>query len=55
MNADTFYEFFKDALGYLGCSWGDKELATVWIEGNEIKFAYKGKTASFSIGKAELK
>ena len=43
MNADEFYEDFKDALKYLGLSWGQKDLAQVWLEGGSFCLAYGGR------------
>lgn len=43
MNADEFYEDFKDALKYLGLSWGQKDLAKVWFEGGSFCLTYGGR------------
>lgn len=49
VNAETFYENFKDALDYLSVSWGDMDSVTVYLNGNKIVFAYGGKSASMTI------
>lgn len=49
MNAETFYEYFKDALVYLDVSWGDKADVTVYLDGTKLVFEYCGKTASVNL------
>jgi hypothetical protein len=49
MNADDFYEYFKDALHYLGVAWGDKADVAVYLDGSKLVFEYCGKTASITL------
>ena len=49
MNAEDFYEFFKDALKYLGVTWDEKANVTVTISGKSIRFACHGKECEFEI------
>lgn len=39
MNAEEFYEEFKETLKFLGVGWGDKHLVTVEIVDNELKMS----------------
>lgn len=48
MTADVFYEQFKDALKFLGVSWGQMELVTVTCDGG-ITFSYDGRSVSLDI------
>ena len=50
MNADDFYEEFKNALDFLGLQGGHKELALVSIKGESIVFSYGTKSARICIG-----
>ena len=49
MNAEQFYQSYKDALDYLGVSWGDKADAAVRLVGNEVRMEYCGREASFRV------
>ena len=54
MNADEFYEEFKNSLDFLGLGWADKELALVSIKGESIIFSYGTKSARICIGSKPL-
>lgn len=54
MDAETFYQEFKDALLYLGLSWGDKALAAVRIEGDKLVFEYGARAAVLQLPKKEV-
>ena len=54
MNADDFYEEFKNALDFLGLQGGHKELALVSIKGESIVFSYGTKSARICIGSKPL-
>ena len=54
MNADDFYEEFKNSLAFLGLQWGHKELALVSIKGESIVFSYGTKSARICIGSKPL-
>ncbi len=45
MNGEVFYESFKDALRYVGLSWGDKHLAVVSIVNTTMHVTYGNRTA----------
>lgn len=49
MNAEQFYQSFKDALSYLGYSWGDKDKVRVWLQDGHVWFEADGRTASFEV------
>lgn len=49
MNAEDFYEHLKDALRFLGVSWGDKHLVAVSIVGGSVRLAYEGKECNFEV------
>jgi hypothetical protein len=53
MNADEFYEGFKDALAYLGLAWGQKDLATVHIEGDRLVVSHGAYSATIQLPKPE--
>jgi len=49
MNADEFYEAFKQGLRQLNVSWGDKDLVTVWIIGNMLYMRYDGTITTITV------
>jgi hypothetical protein len=49
MNAEDFYEQFKEALKFLGVPWGEKEKVTVTIFDKSIRFAYLNKECGFEL------
>ena len=42
MDAETFYENFKNAVAWFGLSWGEKHLIRVRISGNTLCFEHGG-------------
>lgn len=46
MNAENFYEEFKEALRYLGVSWGNKHLIEVEIKKGKFVMRYGMKEIS---------
>lgn len=44
MDAESFYDEFKEALKYLGVSWGSKYLVKVSVENDSIILSYKTKS-----------
>ena len=53
MNADEFYEDFKNTLDFLGLRWGEKHLAKVSVRGDSIIFSYENKSVSIVINNEE--
>lgn len=53
MNADEFYEDFKDALKYLGLSWGQKDLAQVCFDGGSFCLSYGGRKTLVQLPSAQ--
>lgn len=49
MNADDFYEDFKDALKYLGLAWGDKHLAQVRLTAGAFCLSYGGRETRMNL------
>lgn len=49
MNADFFYDKFKDAVNWFGLSWGEKHLIQVRICGNALCFEYGGNEIRMTI------
>lgn len=52
MNADDFYQDFKDALEYLGLPWGQKQQALVWLDGEAFCLAYGGRETRVRLPRA---
>lgn len=50
MNADDFYEQFKDALKFLGPGWSGMDLVQVDIKGDTVNLSFENKTASIKNG-----
>jgi hypothetical protein len=53
MTADEFYNEFKDALKYLGVTWGDKHLVEVSTDGKEFTLKCAGRKISFGMEELE--
>lgn len=53
MNADDFYEHFKDALKYLGVGWGEMDQVVVTIVDGKFEMSTANKSCAIQIG--ELK
>lgn len=51
MKLDMFYQEMKDAMQYLGVSWGDMHLIQVSIRDDRIRFTYDGRAVSFCLPK----
>ena len=49
MNAENFYEEFKEALKYLGVGWGNKNLIEVKIKKDKLVMKYGGKEVHIKI------
>lgn len=49
MNAEEFYEAFKEALDYLGVGFHGKEQAVVAICGNKLTLTAGNRSAALSI------
>jgi len=49
MNADFFYEKFKDAVVWFGLGWGQKNLIRVRISGNQLCFEHDGTELRITI------
>lgn len=49
MNAEDFYEEYKTGLAYLGVSWADKTLVTVWVDAGTFNMSYNNKYVKFGV------
>lgn len=49
MNAEFFYEKFKDAVNWFGLNWGEKHFIKVRIDGNALCFEHDGTEIRMSI------
>ena len=49
MNAEDFYEHFKDALKYLGLSWGEMDQAVVRIIDGKFTVTTAGKSCTLDL------
>lgn len=49
MNAELFYEKFKDAVNWFGLSWGEKHFIQVRICGNTLCFEHDGTEIRMTI------
>jgi len=49
MNADDFYEHFKDALKYLGLDWGELDQAIVSIVDGKFIMTTAGRSCILEI------
>jgi hypothetical protein len=49
MNAADFYEHFKDALKYLGLSWGEMDQVVVDIVDGKFVMTAEGKSCTLEI------
>ena len=49
MNAEDFHEHFKDALKYLGLSWGEMDQAVVRIIDGKFTMIAKGKSCTLEL------
>ena len=49
MNAEDFYEHFKDALKYLGLSWGEMDQAVVSLVDGKFTMIAKGKSCTLEL------
>ena len=50
MNAEQFYDEYKNCLNFLGVKWGEKELATVSVKEGWVVISYDGRQATFLVG-----
>ena len=55
MNAEDFYEEFKQALKFLDVPWGEKELVTVDVRYGRFVMAYDGRDVSFKVSAESTK
>jgi hypothetical protein len=49
MDADQFYEKFKDAIVWFGLGWNEKHLIRVRISGNQLCFEHGGTEIRMTI------
>lgn len=49
MNAELFYTHFKDALKYLGLSWGEMDQAVVSIVDGKFTVTAAGKSCTLEL------
>ena len=49
MNAADFYEHFKEALKYLGLSWGEMDQAVVAITDGKFTMTAAGKSCTLEL------
>lgn len=49
MNAEDFYEEFKNALNFLGLGWSQKHLAKVFIKDGAFWMCYGSRTVSLKL------
>lgn len=49
MTLEALYQDMKDALDFLGLSWGQKELATVTLARDELVISYGGRACRIQI------
>lgn len=45
MNAEDFYAEYKAMLAFLGVTWADKEVVSMFIQGDFLVFTVPGKQA----------
>lgn len=50
MDAEQFYQSFKDALVFLDVRWGEMDQVNIEIRGSAVVFTCGAKTASFFVG-----
>jgi hypothetical protein len=55
MNAELFYEKYKQALLFLGTKWGYKEKVQVWCDGDQFHMSYDGKEVSIFVPKEPIR
>lgn len=51
MNAEQFYERFKEAIKFIGYSWGEKEEIEIFIESEHLCLKSNGTKVSIPVGK----
>lgn len=51
MNAEEFYDAFKDALVFLGVAWGKKEQVQIEIKDDTLIMSYDNRTATLTTPK----
>lgn len=51
MTFDELYETLKEGLKFLGLGWGDKGLARLYMDGDNLVLQYRSKTISVTIPK----
>lgn len=49
MTLEALYQDMKDALDFLGLAWGEKELATVTLDRDELVISYGGRSCRVQI------
>jgi hypothetical protein len=49
MNADDFYEEFKNALDYLGLKWGEKAVAKVQLRNDAVVLSWGNREAAIIV------
>jgi len=55
MNAQDFYEEFKNALNYLGCGFSGMDEASIDLDGNKIRISCDDKDCSIVVKKEVTK
>jgi len=54
IDADSFYEFFKESLRFLNVDWGNKKAMVISIHSsNEIKFSFDGDSTILKLHKID--
>lgn len=53
MKLEGLYQDMKDALGFLGLRFHDKELVDVTLDGGDLVFSYGGRSARVEIPRKE--
>ena len=51
MNVEEFYDKLKNALNFFNLTWGDKELASVYIDGDFFVISYADEEVRFAVPK----
>ncbi len=49
MNADFFYDKFKEAVNFFGLSWGEKHFILVRVSGDQLCFKHDGTEIRITI------
>lgn len=49
MDADTFYEHFKESLRHLGPGWRDKDKINIYVEYNRFVMQYEDRAISINL------